>query len=75
MSIDVKPLTRWIIHRGYKVRFRQRTLAAVTGILTTPSGEIEFTYTPTTRMIQCGGERIQLNEYGWEIPPNNSEET
>ena len=35
MAVDVKALTHWIIYKGYKVRFTERTPTLVTGILTT----------------------------------------
>jgi hypothetical protein len=67
MRADVKPLTHWIIYRGYKVRFTQRSPTAVAGVLTTPAGEIMFRYDPANRLIFLPDERIQINEYGWEL--------
>ena len=67
MSINVKPLTHWIIYKGYKVRFTRREPTAVTGVLTTPQGEINFRYDPTQYTIYLADERIIINEYGWEV--------
>jgi hypothetical protein len=65
--VDVKPLTHWIIYRGYKVRFTQRQPGNVTGVLTTPVGELTFAYDPDRRIVQLPHEQIQINEYGWEL--------
>ena len=67
MSINVKPLTHWIIYKGYKVRFKERTLAQVTGVLTTAAGELEFSYNPTTKVVTLPDGWVAINEYGWEI--------
>ncbi|MDQ3247985.1 MAG: hypothetical protein M3Q45_02140 [Chloroflexota bacterium] len=67
MRVNVKPLTHWIIYRGYKVRFTGRAATAVTGILTTPTGTQALHYDPTTCTVQLPGERITINEYGWEL--------
>ena len=42
MRANVKPLTHWIIYKGYTVRFATRTPAEVTGTLTTPAGPVDF---------------------------------
>ncbi|CAN5679046.1 hypothetical protein BH10CHL1_BH10CHL1_35560 [soil metagenome] len=63
----IKPLMHWIIYRGYKVRFTQRTPDQVTGILTTGTGEIIFRYEPTANLVHLPDERIVINEYGWEL--------
>ncbi len=66
-SVDVKPLTHWIIYRGYKVRFTQRQPTSVAGILTTDAGTVRFTYDPTTYTVQLPDERVVINAYGWEL--------
>jgi hypothetical protein len=64
---NVKPLTHWLIYKGYTVRFTRRAPAAVAGVLTTPDGdEVDFTYAPDTRTVHLPGQTIYLNEYGWE---------
>jgi hypothetical protein len=67
MRADVKPLTHWIIYRGFKVRFSQRAPSVVAGVLTTPSGERMFRYDPVNRTIFLPDERININEHGWEL--------
>ena len=67
MRADVKPLTHWIIYRGYRVRFKSRDPQRVAGILTTPDGPVEFTYEPHTMTVQLPDEWITLNEHGWEL--------
>ena len=63
----IKPLMHWIIYRGYKVRFTRRDPEEVTGILTTPTGKINFRYEPVTSIVYLPDERITINEYGWEL--------
>lgn len=67
MTINVKPLTHWIIYKGYRVRFTLRTPGQVKGLLTTPTGEIEFSYQPSDRVITLPDTTVAINEYGWEI--------
>lgn len=67
MRTNVKPLTHWIIYRGYKVRFTQRTTTRVAGVLTTPTGELPFTYDPMSKTVQTEHEQIIINDYGWEM--------
>lgn len=67
MRINVKPLTHWIIYRGYKVRFTQRTPGCVIGVLTRPDGEVGFQYNPDTLCVDLPDERIIINQYGWEL--------
>lgn len=67
---NVKPLTHWVIYRGYKVRFRERLAGVVTGVLTTPQGELDFRYDSATRLIELPTERIAIDEYGWETGPD-----
>lgn len=76
MGVDVKPLTHWIIYKKYKVRFTQRTPTLVTGVLTTPAGEVAFRYLPPTRQVILAtplardNTTITINEYGWEVEPD-----
>ena len=67
MRANVKPFTHWVIYKKYKVRFQQRTLQAVTGVLTTLVGEVLFRYDPQRMIIHLPNEQIAINEYGWEI--------
>jgi len=67
MRVNVKPLTHWIIYRGYSVRFKSRKPQQVTGLLMTPDGQIEFTYDPEAMIVQLPEERIIINEHGWEL--------
>lgn len=66
---NVKPLTHWVIYRGYKVRFGERGAGLVTGVLTTPQGELDFRYDPVARLIELPAARIAIDEFGWEIGP------
>jgi hypothetical protein len=72
MRANVKPFTRWVIARGYRVRFQHREPQRVTGILTTPAGEVAFAYAPPTRTIHLPDQQIRIDEYGWEIKPTAS---
>ncbi len=67
MRANVKPFTHWVIYKRYTVRFHQRTMQLVTGILTTPTGEVLFRYEPEQMIIHLPTEQIAINEYGWEI--------
>jgi hypothetical protein len=67
MRINVKPLTHWIIYRGYKVRFTERMPGCVTGVLTRPDGEVSFQYDPNAQRVDLPDEQIMINEYGWEL--------
>ena len=67
MRPNVKALTHWVIYKHYKVRFKERTAKAVTGILTTPEGEVPFTYDPQTMSIRLPSQDIVINEHGWEV--------
>jgi len=68
MKIDVKPLTHWAIYKGCKLRFRSRLPHSVSGVLTSADGnEIVFDYAPATLTIHLPGERIHINQYGWEV--------
>ena len=75
MRVDVKPFTRWVIARGYTVRFRERTPTAVTGLLTTPDGPVAFVYDPAQRTITLPDETVRINEYGWESNQDGSSAT
>jgi hypothetical protein len=70
--VDVKPLTHWIIYRGYKVRFTQREPTLVAGILTNDTGTVSFTYDPNTYTVQLPSERLVINAYGWELRRSHS---
>ncbi len=74
MQINVKPLTHWIIYKGYRVRFKQRNPAQVTGVLTTAVGEVEFSYNPTTKVVTLPDSSIAINDYGWEIDKASTNE-
>lgn len=67
MGVNVKPLTHWIIYKGYKVRFKERTPVLVTGILTSATGAIEFSYNPATQVVTLPDTQVTINEYGWEV--------
>ena len=83
MRANVKPLTHWLIYKGYTVRFTSRSPDAVTGIMTTPDGPVPFRYNPQTMRIDldmthnagfeedrdtdCEKTTITINEHGWEI--------
>ena len=69
MSIraNVKPLTHWVIYKGYTVRFTRRDVTAVTGVLSTPDGPLTFAYDPRAQVIHLPDRAICINEYGWEI--------
>ncbi|MBK8050132.1 MAG: hypothetical protein IPK16_25335 [Anaerolineales bacterium] len=68
MGPDVKPFTHWVIYRGYKVRFTERSPHRVAGILTLPDGgATSFQYDPATLTVTLPQEQIVINAYGWEI--------
>lgn len=68
MHANVKPLTHWVIYRGYKVRFTARDATRVTGVLTAADGTaVSFRYDPIAMVVALPGERITLNVHGWEI--------
>lgn len=68
MRADVKALTHWVIYKGYQIRFASRTPQLVTGTLTTADGtQLPFEYDPVRQVIDLPGERLRINEYGWEV--------
>jgi len=68
MAVDVKPLTHWVIYKGYKVRFTERSNGRAAGLLTTAADEqIAFTYDASQRIVELPGERIRINQHGWEL--------
>lgn len=67
MGFTVKPLTHWIIYKGYKVRFKERSPMQVTGMLTTPTGEVPFSYDPTNKVVTLPDLQVTINDYGWEV--------
>jgi hypothetical protein len=74
MRADVKALTHWVIYKGYRIRFTARSTERVAGVLTTPEGaELPFGYDAAERIVTVQGERIRINEYGWELERNRDE--
>jgi hypothetical protein len=68
MRADVKALTHWVIYKGYQVRFTHRSAQLVTGILTTAEGtQLPFQYEPARQVVHLPGERLKINEFGWEV--------
>lgn len=67
MRANVKPLTHWIIYKKFTVRFHKRSIAEVTGTLTTPEESIEFSYQPQSMVLTLPDQQLQLNEHGWEL--------
>lgn len=68
MRVDVKPLTHWVIYKGYTVRFTGRSPQRTEGVLTTPEGvQVRFTYDALNRIITLPDERIRIDKYGWEV--------
>jgi hypothetical protein len=68
MNANVKPLTHWAIYKGYRLRFRSRAPAQVTGLLTDALGtEIDFAYLPAARIVRLAEQEVHINEFGWEI--------
>ena len=67
MRANVKPLTHWLIYKGYTVRFTSRSPDHVTGVMTTPGGAAQFTYNPQTMQIATDDGIVAINEHGWEI--------
>jgi hypothetical protein len=67
-SANVKPLTHWAIYKGYKLRFRSRAPAHVTGVLTGADGvATPFAYLPAERLVQLPDQEVRINDFGWEI--------
>jgi hypothetical protein len=64
---NVKPLTHWVIYKGYRVRFTERTASAVRGVLTTPEGAVDFHYDPLAKVVYLPDAAITINDYGWEV--------
>ncbi len=75
MRPNVKPLTHWLIYKGYTVRFQERHPEQVTGVLTTPEGQVPFQYDPQRRVIHLPGQRIVINAYGWEVDKDEPEDS
>jgi hypothetical protein len=68
MRANVKPLTHWVIYKGYTVRFASRSPATVSGWLTLPDGaQLAFQYDPAARVVLLPDRRITINDYGWEV--------
>jgi hypothetical protein len=64
---NVKPLTHWVIYKGYTVRFTARTPQHVAGVLTTPEGQVAFRYDPAARIVSLPGATLHINDHGWEV--------
>ena len=64
---NVKPLTHWVIYKGYNVRFTARSGREVRGVLTTPEGPLDFVYDPAARTIHLPDAILIINDYGWEV--------
>jgi len=76
MRVNVKALTHWVIYKGYTVRFTSRSPQRVEGVLSTPDGaEIVFGYDAVNQVVELPGERIRINEYGWEMERIRNEPT
>lgn len=67
MRANVKPLTHWVIYKGYTVRFSKRTPAEVTGTLTTPDGPVAFSYAPDAMRVELPDRVVHINQHGWEL--------
>ena len=68
MRANVKPLTHWVIYKGYSVRFTARSPESVAGWLTLPNGEqLAFRYDPAALVVALPERRITINDYGWEV--------
>ena len=68
MRASVKPLTHWVIYKGYSVRFTARSPEGIAGWLTLPGGaQLAFRYDPAARVVALPGRRITINDYGWEV--------
>ena len=75
MSVPpLKPLIRWVIYKNYKIRYTSHGPVQISGVLTTPQGELVFDYDPTGLLITLPDEQIAINEYGWEIDPDQNAE-
>jgi hypothetical protein len=69
IRVNVKPLMHWLIYRHYTVRITKRTPTEVEGLMTTPEGQVNLRYDPTTQTVYLPSQTIAINEYGWEIDP------
>jgi hypothetical protein len=74
MRADVKPLTHWLIYRGYSVRFSRRRPESVQGVIATPEGELAFDYEPQSMTIHLPDRTVVINQYGWEIDRGQPEQ-
>ena len=66
----LKPFIHWAIYKGHKVRYTNHSATRISGVLTTETGAVDFTYDPIAQIISLPDEDISINEYGWEIDPN-----
>ena len=69
IRVNVKPLMHWLIYRHYTLRITERAAHQVTGMMTTPEGQVTFTYDPIGQIVHLPTSTIAINEYGWEIDP------
>lgn len=70
---NVKPLTHWLIYKGYRVRFTRREATSVAGVITTPNGPLDFRYDAAAQVVHLPDRTVTINEYGWELsstPPD-----
>ena len=65
--VYVKPLMHWLIYRHYTVRITERGADQVAGIITTPEGQINFSYDAVGKIVHLPEKSVAINEYGWEI--------
>ncbi len=66
MPVNLKPLTYWVIHENYSVRFKSRTPEKVQGVVSNAEGdEVEFDYYPDSMQIELPDRIITVNEGGW----------
>ncbi len=66
MRADLRPLTYWVIHEKYKVRFKKRSPELVQGIVTTLAGEeLDFDYYPEKLTVHLPDRVISIDYGGW----------
>jgi hypothetical protein len=68
----LKPFVRWVIYKKYKVRYSSHQPTQISGVLTTPDGEVAFNYDPDAKLISLSGAQIAINDYGWEVDPDQN---
>ena len=65
--VNVKPLMHWVIYKGYTVRITARQVDGVQGILTTPTGPVDFRYDAAAQIVHLPAAAVAINAYGWEL--------